>query len=623
MSTAASTRRQQLTDELCAAAIRALAGDPAVHFRGRALHRGERPVPASAPHLRPAPDIDDFGSFRGAADGMALRIAHSDADLHHQLRPTGPVPRMVFEMLEQFRAESLADPAMPGVRANLSARFARWCSGFHHEGHTETAHGILLYTLAQVCRSRVTGEPVLAETEDVIEATRFALASRLGRALDGLRRCRADQAAYAEHALAVACHAGELVEAATERHDGAEEAAPHRFGFFLEQECDDPSDLAGPTSGRSRGQAADAGSYRVFATAYDRELAVADLVRPELLAEYRQRIDRRIVDCGISVGRVARHLRQLLDDLVPDGWQGGQEEGLVDARRLTQLITSPGERRLFRTEQDSPVADGVVTFLVDCSGSMKEHAESVAIVLDVLTRALDRVGVGSEVLGFTTGAWNGGRAAKAWRRAGRPKHPGRLNEVRHLVFKDADTPYRRARPALAGLLKADLFKEGLDGEAVAWACRRLRSREERRKLLVVFSDGSPMDSATALANGAHYLDHHLADVVRREESDGAIRIHAVGVGLDLSASYPRAHALDLSDGVRTAVLTELATTFVSGQGRENSPGHSRTCQSCAGTSPAARDRVPCLGRDRSSPVAPSHRPAAQGTAACAPRRPPK
>ncbi|MBT2322934.1 cobalt chelatase [Variovorax paradoxus] len=554
-------RQEEQVAELCAALVRAYSGEPDLHFRGRRLHRGRQPLPWFAPHLHPSPDSDDFASFRGTADGLALRLTASDAALHEQLRPEEPVERMVFEMLEQFRVESLAPEAMPGMQRNLRHRHEQWSLSFHHSGLTDTARGLLLYAVAQICRARVAGQQVVEQTEDMLEATRFALSPLIGHALAGLRRDRADQAAYAVHARAIA----HTVAAMLHSPDGEDEEArdaetdDKRSVFSLVADMDQEiiERFTTAVSGRSPLLDDAGGAYRIFTTAYDREHEPASLVRKELLAELREKLDRRIAAQGVNIARLARELRALLAEPARDGWDGGQEEGHIDGRRLAQLVASPAERRLFRTERLEPAADCVVSFLIDCSGSMKEHAESVAMLVDVLARALEQAGVASEILGFTTGAWNGGRAQRDWLRAGKPAHPGRLNERCHLVFKDADTPWRRARPAIAALLKGDLFREGFDGEAVDWACARLDARVEEHKRLLVISDGSPMDSATHLANDAHYLDHHLKDVVARHEQAGRIEIAGIGVGLDLSPCYSRSHVLDLAASVGNAVFHEV------------------------------------------------------------------
>ncbi|MGJ7531022.1 cobaltochelatase CobT-related protein [Variovorax sp. GB1P17] len=555
-------RQEELVAELCAGVVRAFSGERDLHFRGRRLHRGRVALPWFAPHLHPSPETDDFASFRGVADGLALRLTDSDAALHERLRPEEPVERMVFEMLEQFRVEALVPETMAGMRHNLRHRHEQWSLAFHHSGLTDTARGLLLYAVAQICRARVSGQQVVEETEDMLEATRFALAPLIGHALAGLRKDRADQAAYAVHARAIArTIATMLHEADDEGSDAARD--PHvddkRSVFSLVADMDQEiiERFTTAESGRSAVLDDAGGAYRVFTTAYDREHDAATLARKEVLADLREKLDRRIAAQGVNIARLARELRALLADPTRDGWDGGQEEGLIDGRRLAQLVASPTERRLFRTERMEPVADSVVTFLIDCSGSMKEHAESVAMMVDVFARALEQAGVTSEVLGFTTGAWNGGRAQREWVRAGRSAHPGRLNERCHLIFKAAATPWRRARPAMAALLKADLFREGIDGEAVDWACMRLRQRTEERKLLLVISDGSPMDSATHLANDAHYLDHHLRDVVARQEQRGDISISGIGVGLDLSPYYSRSHVLDLASSAGNTIFREV------------------------------------------------------------------
>jgi cobaltochelatase CobT len=568
-SAPAQARHQQRVEELCVAAIRALSGEPDLHFRGRLLHRGHRPVPMHAPQLYPT-DEDDFASFRGAADGMALRLAHGDLDLHRALAPDEPVERLLFEMLEQFRVEALAPPELPGVRANLRHRHRQWSLAFHDSGLTGTTRGILLYTVAQICRARVSAEPVLEETEDELETTRGALAPVLGHDLAELRRHREDQSAYARYALAIARRVARMLDDVTasaddESDDGAE--PEDRPGFPLFVDFDEESGGVAPVATATRGAREGAGErYRAFTTEYDRQVDVGTLVRPALLRRYREELDRRVAEQGVNVARLARDLRAVLAEPVHDGWSGGQEEGHVDGRRLSQLIASPAERRLFQTPRVEPQADCLVSILVDCSGSMKEHAESVALVVDVLGRALDLAGISTEVLGFTTGAWNGGRAQQAWQRAGRPPRPGRLNELSHIVFKDADMPWRRARRGVAGMLKADLFREGVDGEAVQWACGRMAGRAEERRLLVVVSDGSPRDSATVLANDEHYLDNHLEQVVLEQEQAGEVAVCGLGVGLDLSPYYSNALALDLAGGVPNSVFGEIRQRLATAAG---------------------------------------------------------
>ena len=553
-------RHQERIEELCAAAIRALSGERDLHFRGRRLHRGRRALPLYAPHLNASLETDDFGSFRGMADGFGLRLANSNAKLHARLCPTDPVERMVFELLEQFRCEALVPVGMEGVRRNLRHRFEAWSLAFHHGGGTDSARGLLMYTVAQTCRARVTGEPVVAATEDLLEATRAGISPLIGRALAGLKRERTNQQAYAPHALDIARTIAAMLRSAEEEStadaDDRDEDAWAAFALLLDsgEEVDDG--VATAVSGRSLVLDGADDGYRVFTSAYDREVRAATLVRAEVLTVYRERLDQRIAGLGVNIAHLARDLKALLAVPARDGWDGGQEEGVIDGRRLAQLIASPTERRLFRIEREEPRADCLVTLLIDCSGSMKEHIESVAVLVDVLVRALEQAGVASEMLGFTTGAWNGGRAQRDWVRAGRPAHPGRLNEACHMVFKDAATSWRRARPAIAALLRADLFREGIDGEALAWAMRRAEARDESRKLLLVLSDGSPMDSATNLANDAHYLDHHLKDEVARFESRGA-EIYGVGVGLDLSPYYSRSHVLDLSGSVGSVIFREL------------------------------------------------------------------
>lgn len=565
MSAAAAAqrlRRRQRQDALSGAAVRALTGDIALHFRDGRLWRAMRPVPQHAPHLRTDPDTDSAACLRGAVDGAALRFAHSDPALHRSHCPADPVERLLFELLEQLRCETCVPRGMAGVAANLRHRFLAWSRAFHRSGLTEGQLGILLYTVAQIAWSRLSGEPVLDETEDLIEATRAAIVPVLGTSLAGLKAHRHDQAAFAVHALALARAVAQMIRSeapdAGEDDDNAASAARAGFALWLDFEEERVEDFAVADSGHSRVLAEARDGYRVFTTRYDREVPAATLVRRALLDEYRTQLDARIARAGVNVARLARRLRAALAQPRVDGWSFGEESGRIDGRRLSQLVSSPAERRLFRQEACRSHADCVVGFLVDCSGSMKARAEPLTLLLDLLARALDEAGVATEVLGFTTGAWNGGRARADWLARGRPAHPGRLNETCHMVFKDAARSWRRARTDITAMLKADLFREGIDGEAVEWACTRLHATGKARRILVVVSDGSPMDTATGQANDACYLDNHLKAVVARHAALRDVEVLGLGVGLDLSPYYRHALALDLSQPVDMAMLDEVA-----------------------------------------------------------------
>ncbi|MDA0224799.1 MAG: cobalt chelatase, partial [Proteobacteria bacterium] len=403
----AAARHQQHVEELCAAALRALAGETDLHFRGRRLHRGRHRLPLYAPHLHPSLETDDFASFRGAADGLALRLARSNATQHRsyleqQVEPLDAIARNLFDMFEQFRVESQAGDAWPGVQRNLRHRFERWLIAFHRSGLTDSARGLLVFTVAQICRSRITGEPPLEETEDLMEATRAGIAPAIGHALAGMRRSREDQAAFAPHALMLARWvAHRLREAGAEDTDAANDSEDERaiderlvFGLRMDIEADDDGDHGNDAAVVGGTRDVDAtGDYRIFTTAYDREVRAASLVREEQLEAYRAQLDRRAAGQGLNIPRLARELNALLAAPLRDAWADAQEEGLIDGRRLAQLVASPTERRLFRQELREPVADAVVAFLIDCSGSMRAHIESVAALVDAFARALDLAGM--------------------------------------------------------------------------------------------------------------------------------------------------------------------------------------------------------------------------------------
>ena len=566
----ARQRRQQYLEELEAAVLRAHTGEHDWFYAGRRLYRGASRVALRAPHLKLAEDCLSLADYRAVSDALALRQRFSDDRQHQRLRPEEPEPRLIYDWLEQCRVEALLDGPAPGMANNLRARFERWSLDYHHAQLTESALGLLLFCVIQISRSRLMAAPMLEEFEDLLEATRANIVPALGHALAGLRRERHDQRDFQEHARDIADWIAAQLEGYEPQGEREDEAKDPRRALALlldsEDELDDEVPLA--ATGQSRTLADGAHRYRAFTTAYDSEHEADSLVRQAQLEEYRARLDERLHAQKVNVRRLARQFRRHLSVADRDGWQDGEESGVIDGRRLSQIVSSPQERRVFRRERYRPVSDAQVTLLIDCSGSMKAHGESIAMLVELLTRALDMAGVDSEVLGFTTAAWNGGRAQRDWLKAGRPATPGRLNEARHLIFKDAQQPWRRARKRFAALLKADLYKEGIDGEAVEWACQRLMAADVNRRLLVVISDGSPSDSATNLANDRHYLDNHLRSVVAtfgggNGRRPGPIDIIGLGVGLDLSPYYARHRVIALDQTLDNALLDEVVELMLS------------------------------------------------------------
>lgn len=553
-------RQDLLAEELCGATLRALSGDPSIEFRGHRLWRGDRALQTMAPHL--AVHVEGLipAVLRGTADAIALRLRLSDAHEHERLIPDDPVEALIFDLLEQIRVESLVHDCLPGVRRNLQVLFERWTREACSDGLLESERGMLVFAVAQICRARVLLQPTGQLVADMIEPVRMMLAPRLGSELPWLRRLRHDQAVYAKRALAIAEAVSQVwYEPATGRAPPADRAgrrSPVRLGWTSPAARPETSPMANANEPEN---VSPDDSYTVFTRAYDRELRIDALVRAASLSDYRAEIEKALAGLSISLPRLTREIVERIALPARRGWIDAQEEGYIDGRRLARFIANPADRQLFRRERFEPVTYCQLAILVDCSGSMKRYAQSIGLVVDLMVRALEQAGVASEILGFTTGTWNGGRARRDWMHSGQPRRPGRLNELCHLIFKDAAQSWRQARRALAGFLRADLFREAIDGEAVGWACERLRAGTDRdtRRILLVVSDGCPMDSATAQANGDEYLDSHLEAVIEREVRRRDIEICAIGVGAHLGRYYERRLQVDLARPPDFALLQDI------------------------------------------------------------------
>ncbi|MEM7321455.1 MAG: cobalt chelatase [Actinomycetota bacterium] len=548
MAAEASSRR---TDRLAAAGLRAVAGDPRAELRGKRVTVGDRPVVVVVPYLAltVAGEAVAPEDRRGIVDGLGLRVRHSDPELHRRLSPEPLLERIVFDIAEQFRCESLVDPTLTGVVANTTEAFDRWSDQARANRIAETGVGLLVYTITHMLRARLLKRPTTEAVDEIIEGTRANLARLVGHGLGQLTTTAHSQELFAVPAAEIARLLAEMVEDAAEALEDAPEAVTANT-LLASLDWDLIEELAAHAED-ARDPAEPDADYRVFTTAYDREVSAEALYRAEALRGLRADLEGHRADQAVSVTRLTQRLRALFATWRDDGWLGATEDGVLDPARLAQVVADPTNRLVHRHPRSQPTGDAAVTFLIDTSGSMRaQRYESVAVLVDTLVRSLEAAGVVSEVLGFTTGAWAGGRAAADWRAQGSQANPGRLNEVQHVIYKDFERTWRQARFGIAAMLRTDHYREGIDGEALIWAHRRLVRRPERRRVLVIISDGHPMDAATANNNRDGFLADHLRAVASRIEADGAVALGAIGIDDQLDAYIGASVSLDL-DGTLT------------------------------------------------------------------------
>ena len=558
---------QQKLEHWCATSVRALASQADVHFRGHHLIVDSKPFILQAPYLQLDFSTHDNSKLRGVADSIALRLCHSNSDEHQARMPESIVEKIVYEQLEQLRCESLAQEELPGMRTNMRARFLFWANQAAASQLIENSIGLLLYTINLVCWSRLHAQTIPEQIEDVIEATRWGFTEKLKHHLQLLKKSRDDQSSFAIHALAIAKEVSNMIEA-SQAKDGEESglAASERTLAksknisiqWLDLDSSNLEQNYNVSRPQEINQTTASSHYQIYTKAYDKVVKIGKQIRTAELAKLRTKLDKRIRQQSINTHRVARYLKELVSSPDRAGWKFGIEEGYLDSARLAKLITSPNERRLFKREQIKAASDCIVTILVDNSGSMNHHNDVVAAMVDTLAKALELAEIKTEVLGFTTTEWTGGRAIKEWTKAGKPKNPGRLTSTCHNIYKAAETPWRRSRPAIAAMLKTDMFREGIDGEALLWAAERIELRPEKNKIIIMVSDGSPMDTATHAANSERYLDQHLSYVANQIERRPDIRLCALGVGLDLSAYYRESMSISLSDELSTPDFMRIA-----------------------------------------------------------------
>lgn len=558
--TAENQAALQHNRELCAASIRALCHQPGAFFQAGLLHNRNKQFNAPELHAPIDEGGKDASQQRALADAYALRLTLHETALHSTLRPESGVERLLFNMLEQLRLESV--PNYPGMRSNLQQHFAQWIDESQANGFTDSHAGILIFTLAVACWTRLNNLEVPIEIDGLIEATRHAIGVEVGADLQKLPRCKHDQEQFAQHALVIAAGVAGMLHGEHNEVEADEQTRTtlQNLGLVLfESDAQTAEQMhAGDSQASSKQGIESESQYTIYSQEFDEEIDAENLARAEKLTQLRIDLDTLVQQSGINAARCAHIFRQLLADEHLGHWSNAEEFGYLDPSRLNSLITHPAEHKVFRQERLAQQVDCHLTLLLDCSGSMKQHAKSLAVLCDQLNRILGQAGIGTEVLGFTTRSWNGGRPFKQWRAAGKPALPGRLNERRHIVFKSAAQQWRRARPGIAALLQTENYREGLDGEALAWAIERLSKKREQRKIVMLVSDGSPMDTSTNLANGEDYLDIHLRSIVRSIDARPDLAVCGLGVGLDLSGSFRHHYYLDTSQEITNNTMFDIA-----------------------------------------------------------------
>jgi cobaltochelatase CobT len=543
---------------------------------------------------------------RGHADSIALRLACHDPSVHRKLVPGGQQARAVFEAVEQARVEAIGSRRMGGVAKNLTAMLDDRFHRGKYDEITDRADAPIEDALAMIVRERLTGEAPPATARKLVDLWRPLIEDRAGRNLDRLERVLNDQRRFGDvvHDLLDSLDMGEDRSSESEEEEGEEgeqenrsdesgqdgEAAESadRERMSLEEaetstdemaesaaeaidspaaemaddaEIGDSETPAEPWRPRNTRNEPRGPDYRPFTAKFDEIVGAEDLCEPEELERLRGYLDKQLSHLQGVVARLANRLQRLLLAQQNRAWEFDLEEGLLDPARLSRVIVDPLHPLSFKREKDTDFRDTVVTLLLDNSGSMRGRPITVAATCaDILARTLERCGVKVEILGFTTRAWKGGQSREAWLAQGKPANPGRLNDLRHIVYKAADAPWRRARKNLGLMMREGLLKENIDGEALDWAHKRLLGRPETRKILMMISDGAPVDDSTLSVNPGNYLERHLRWVIEDIETRSPVELIAIGIGHDVTRYYRRAVTIvDAEElgGVMTEKLAEL------------------------------------------------------------------
>ena len=547
---------------------------------------------------------------RGAADAMALRERFHNTSTHARYAPQGDMARALYEAMETARCEAVGMRAMPGCGANIDAKMQQESDRMGYAQIADQAQAPLPEAAGFLVREMATGRPLPEGQANVLDHWREYLEGQAGETLGSLDEVLADQQSFAKFARQVIDDLGygnqlgddpddEMEEDNEESASDEPEDQPDSAGGDNEQDDSEQEEMPDDGSEREQHSAESMVStedsddtemaeeaedsegepptdlppprisdadpdYTAFTEAHDEIIHADELASPEELDRLRSYLDQQLDPLKGAVSRLANRLQRRLQAQQNRSWEFDREEGILDAGRLARVVANPTTPLSFKWEKDTEFRDTVVTLLLDNSGSMRGRPISIAaICADVLAQTLERCAVKCEILGFTTRAWKGGLSREEWLKAGRAPAPGRLNDLRHIIYKSADAPYRRARPNLGLMMKEGLLKENIDGEALEWAQRRLLGRPEQRRILMVISDGAPVDDSTLSANPAAFLEKHLRDVIAMIERKRQVELLAIGIGHDVTRYYNRAVTITDVDQLAGAMTEQLAALFES------------------------------------------------------------
>ena len=546
-------------------------------------------------------DAEELNALRGVGDEFALKMRYHDDGVHARNAPRAGPAQEMFEWVEDARVASIGSLRMEGVARNLEAALEAVCKQAAFDTVTAETEAPLSVAVGLIVRQRLTGRPLPPSAENVVRFWRDFVEERAGAHIESLAECVYDQGEFAGRCRSLLADLGfaaeledlpEMQENDNEAEtveDGAEpdaEFAPEDVTLdedslgdeegdgestAVEMDADFDQEELGADSEPDEAPnhlPDDAGrirvdyNYQAFAERFDEVVRAEDLCEPDELLRLRQLLDQQLLALQHTTSKLANRLQRRLLAKQNRSWEFDLDEGILDTSRLPQVVVDPMNPLAFKQEKQTQFRDTVVTLLIDSSGSMRGRSITIAAVCgDILGRTLERCSVRVEILGFTTRAWRGGQSRDEWINAGKPTNPGRLNDLRHIIYKAADDPWRHARRNLGLMMREELLKENIDGEALIWAHNRLVVRHEQRKVLMVISDGLPVDNSTLLVNPSSYLEQHLKYAIETIENHSPVELIAIGIGHDVTHHYKRAVTITDAEQLGGAITDQLAALF--------------------------------------------------------------